>query len=216
MAWGDLDGDGDLDLAIGTDGATMIYLNDSGNLTIIDTDLPAYWEDNSQAEFDLRSITWADYDNDSDLDLFIPSAWDDTAFSYRSALMRNDGPDGSGGWLFSETDPVFAPTMHAQSAWADYDNDQDLDMLLVSIAPLTDEGFIRRYRNDSNGVFTGEDILGGLTVEHGEAQWGDYDGDGDLDILVAGSVKELDGTYTHMALRIYRNDDEIICACGSY
>jgi hypothetical protein len=31
-----------------------------------------------------------------------------------------------------------------------------------------------------------------LTIEHGEAQWGDYDGDGDLDILVAGNVKEID------------------------
>ncbi len=207
MAWGDLDGDGDLDLAVGTNGATVIYANSAGILEIINTSLPAYWEDNSQADFDLRSITWADYDNDSDPDLLIPSVWDDTSFSYRTALMRNDGPDGSGGWLFTETDPVFAPTSHAQSAWADYDNDQDLDLFLVNISPLWGDGFIRIYRNDSNGVFTGTDILDSLTVEHGEAQWGDYDGDGDLDILVAGNVRELNGTYTHMALRIYVNEN---------
>ena len=70
------------------------------------------------------------------------------------------------------------------------------------------KSFIRRYRNDGNGSFIGEDILGALTVEHGEAQWGDYDGDGDLDILVAGNVKEIDSTYTPMALRIYSNDNE--------
>lgn len=208
LAWGDVDGDGDQDLAVGTDGETVIYRNDAGTLVLSDTDLPGYWEDNDQADFDLRSITWADYDNDGDLDLLLPSVFDDSTFSYRTALMRNDGPNGTGGWIFSEADSVLAPATHAQSAWADFDSDQDLDLLLVNIAPLTDDGFIRRYRNDGNGVFTGEDILGALSVEHGEAQWGDFDADGDLDILVAGNIKEIDGTYTHMALRIYRNDAE--------
>jgi photosystem II stability/assembly factor-like uncharacterized protein len=208
LAWGDVDGDTDLDLVVGTDGETVIYRNDAGALSLTDTELPGYWEENSQAEFDLRSITWSDYDNDGDNDLLIPSSFDEVTFSYRTKLMRNDGPNGTGGWIFTEADSVFAPTAHAQSAWADFDNDQDLDLFLVNIAPLTDESFIRRYRNDGNGNFIGEDILGGLTVEHGEAQWGDYDGDGDLDILVAGNVKEIDSTYTPMALRIYRNDNE--------
>ncbi len=208
LAWGDADGDTDMDLAVGSDGQTVIYRNDAGTLVLTDTELPGYWEDNDQADFDLRSMTWADYDNDGDNDLLLPSIFDFNTFSYRTALMRNDGPNGSGGWIFTETDSVFAATLHAQSAWADFDGDQDLDLFLVNIAPLTDEGFIRRYRNEGNGTFIGEDILGGLTVEHGEAQWGDYDGDGDLDILVVGNVKELDSTYTHMALRIYQNNNE--------
>ncbi len=205
LAWGDADGDGDQDLALGTDGATVLYRNDAGTLVLTDTVLPGYWEDNGQADFDLRSITWADYDNDGDEDLLLPSVWDGTAFEYRTALMRNDGPNGTGGFTFTEADSVFAPTYHAQSAWADFDGDADLDLLLVNLAPLTGDGFIRRYRNDGGGAFTGEDVLGTLTVEHGEAQWGDYDADGDLDILVAGNLRETDGTYTD-ALRIYRND----------
>ncbi|MFN0157369.1 MAG: FG-GAP-like repeat-containing protein [Bacteroidota bacterium] len=209
LAWGDVDGDGDQDLAVGTNGATLIYRNDVGTLVVTDTELPAYWEDNDQADFDLRSITWADYDNDGDLDLLIPSAFDEEVFEYRTALMRNDGPNTTNGWIFTKFDSVFAPTIHAQSSWADYDGDQDLDLLLVHIAPLTEEGFIRRYRNDGNGAFVAEDILGTLTIEHGEAQWGDYDADGDLDILVAGNIKELDGSFTHMALRIYRNNSDV-------
>ncbi len=208
LAWGDFDGDTDLDLVVGTDDATVIYRNDSGVLLLTDTELPGYWEENSQAEFDLRSITWADYDNDGDVDILIPSVFDDSTFSYKTVLMRNDGSNGSGGWIFNETDSVFSPTSHAQSSWADYDGDQDLDLLLVNVAPLTDDSFIRRYRNEGNGIFVGEDILGTLSVEHGEAQWGDYDGDGDLDILVAGNVKEIDSTYTPMALRIYKNENE--------
>jgi photosystem II stability/assembly factor-like uncharacterized protein len=208
LAWGDVDGDTDIDLAVGSDGQTVIYRNDAGTLVLTDTDLPGYWEDNDQADFDLRSITWADYDNDGDFDLLIPSVFDFNTFSYNTKLMRNDGPNGTGGWVFTETDSVFAPTSHAQSVWADFDEDQDLDLLLINIAPLTDDGFIRRYRNDGNGVFVAENILGYLSVEHGEAQWGDYDGDGDLDILVAGNVRELDSTFTHMALRIYQNNNE--------
>jgi PKD repeat protein len=207
LAWGDADGDGDQDLAVGSDGQTVIYRNDSGTLVMTDTALPGYWEDNSQADFDLRSITWADFDNDSDLDLLIPSVFVESTFSYGTALMRNDGPNETGGWNFTETAAGLAPTSHAQSAWADYDGDQDMDLLLVHVAPLTEDGYIRRYRNDGDGVFVGEDILGALTVEHGEAQWGDYDADGDLDVLVAGNIKETDGSY-NTVLRIYRNDAE--------
>ncbi len=215
LAWGDVDSDGDQDLAVGTDGATAIYRNDGGTLTRSDTELPGYWEDNDQADFDLRSITWADFDNDGDLDLLLPSLWDDEEFEFRTALMRNDGPNGSGGWIFTDAEAGLAPTGHAQSSWADFDGDQDLDLLLVHLAPLTDDGFIRRYRNDGAGGFSGEDILGGLTVEHGEAQWGDYDDDGDLDILVAGHIREEDGDYDTV-LRIYRNDLDELTGAETY
>jgi len=207
LAWGDADGDGDQDLVVGSDGQTILYRNQSGTLVATDTVLPGYWEDNGQADFDLRSITWADYDNDGDLDLLLPSIWNEETFTSHTALMRNDGANGSGGWLFTEVAAGLGRSDHAQTSWADFDGDQDLDLLLVHLAPNTGEGFIRRFRNDGGGVFFGEDILGTLSVEHGEAQWGDYDDDGDLDILVAGNVKEIDDTY-NTVLRLYRNDAE--------
>ena len=207
MAWGDADGDGDLDLAVGSDDVTVIYRNDGGSLVLTDTNLPGYWEDNSQAEFDLKSISWVDFDNDADYDLLIPSVFDFNTFSFRTALMRNDGLNGTGGFIFTEVDSVFAPTRHASSMWADFDNDTDLDLLLVNMVPNTDESFITRYRNDGNDSFVGEDVLDSLTIEHGEAQWGDYDADGDLDILVAGNLNDANGNYT-LALRIYQNNNE--------
>lgn len=205
LAWGDVDGDGDPDLVAGSNGQTVLYRNDAGTLVPTDTVLPGYWEDNDQADFDLNSISWADYDNDGDLDLLLPSIWDDKTFVSRTALMRNDGSNGTGGTLFTEIDTDFGDSDHIQSSWADFDGDQDLDLLLVHLAPLTETGFIRRFRNDGNGVFVGEDILGTLSIEHGEAQWGDYDNDGDLDILVAGNVHEIDGSYDTV-LRIYQNN----------
>ncbi|HMB68924.1 MAG TPA: FG-GAP-like repeat-containing protein, partial [bacterium] len=208
MAWADVDGDGDQDLVVGSEGQSVIYRNDAGTLVMTDTVLPGYWEDNFQADFDLRSISWADYDNDGDQDLLLPSVFDDSTFTYRTALMRNDGPNGTGGFVFTEeTGAGLALTRHAQSQWADFDGDQDLDLLLTHLAPLNPDGFITRYRNDGNGTFFAENILDSLTVEHGEVQWGDYDDDGDLDVLVAGHIKELTGSF-NTALRIYRNDAE--------
>ncbi|MEO8196511.1 MAG: FG-GAP-like repeat-containing protein [Thermoanaerobaculia bacterium] len=207
LAWGDVDGDGDQDLVVGSNGETVLYRNSGGTLVPSNTVLPGYWEDNSQADFDLRSISWADYDNDGDLDLLLPSIWDAATFTSHTALMRNDGGNGSGGWVFTEVTAGLGPSDHAQTSWADFDHDQDLDLLIVHLAPNSGEGFIRRFRNDGGGVFFGEDILGTLSVEHGEAQWGDYDNDGDLDILVAGNIRETDGTY-NTVLRLYRNDAE--------
>ena len=207
MAWGDADGDGDQDLVIGSDGQTVLYRNDAGTLVPTSTTLPGYWEDNDQADFDLHSISWADYDNDGDLDLLLPSIWDEETFTSHTALMRNDGTNGNGDWNFTEVNAGLGQSDHAQTLWADFDGDQDLDLLVVHLAPLTGEGYIRRFRNDGDGTFVGQDILGSLSVEHGEAQWGDYDDDGDLDILVAGNVRETDGTYDTV-LRVYRNDDD--------
>ncbi|MBK7173260.1 MAG: VCBS repeat-containing protein [Bacteroidales bacterium] len=207
LAWGDADGDGDLDLVAGSNDLTFLFLNDSGTLVQSNTTLPGYWEENSQAEFDLRSMSWADFDNDGDQDLLIPSVYDAQSFSFRTALMRNDGLDSNGDLLFTETGPVLDPTNHAQTAWADVDADQDLDLFVVNIAPLFDNSYIRRYLNQGDGTFLAEEILGSVAVTYGEAQWGDYDGDGDLDILLAGGVNEANGSYTHMVIRIYTNEN---------
>jgi len=68
-------------------------------------------------------------------------------------------------------------------AWGDYDNDGDLDILLTG----ADSGWnpiSQVYRNDG-GAFT--DISAGLTgVRYSSVAWGDYDNDGDLDILLTG------------------------------
>lgn len=204
LAWGDLDNDGDHDLAVGSEGATALYRNDAGMLVPLPADLPGYWEDSSYDQaYDLRSMTWADFDQDGDLDLLLPSVFDPDTFELRTALMRNDGPDGAGGWTFTEVAAGLDPTAHAQSAWADADHDGDLDLFLANVDPFLDTGFVRLYRNDA-GSFTGEELLG-IAIDYGLADLGDYDLDGDLDVLVTGTVRELDGTYSTV-LRIYRND----------
>ena len=204
LAWGDFDHDGDYDLAVASEGVTALFRNDGGSLAAMPVTLPGYLEDSTYDDtYDLRSLTWADFDNDGDLDLLIPSIYDEANFSYRTALMRNDGDDGAGGWTFTDTGAAIDATTHAQSAWADIDADGDLDLFLTNVDPFTKTGFIKLYANDA-GTFTATDPLG-VHVEHGLADIGDADGDGDQDILVAGNIQEEDGTFDTV-LRIYTND----------
>src|SRR5262249_269159 len=85
VAWGDYDGDGDLDFAMagsmsGTP-ITRIYRNDGGAFTDIGGGLPGASSGGPPGN---RYIAWGDYDNDGDLDLVI-------VCSTYSKIFRNDG-----------------------------------------------------------------------------------------------------------------------------
>jgi uncharacterized repeat protein (TIGR01451 family) len=110
-------------------------------------------------------------------------------------VYRNDG-----GGSFSDISAGLPGVDDSAVAWGDYDNDGDLDILLTgrdsSNSPLS-----RIYRNDGGGSFS--DISAGLPgVDNSAVTWGDYDNDGDLDILLTGAVN-----FRTTLSRVYRNED---------
>ncbi len=193
VAWGDYDGDGRLDLALGgtagTGIVTRLYHND-GNWSFTETT-------NEFPGVDLGGLAWGDYDRDGDLDLLLAGGTTDTNSYYVriTALYRNDGA----GQFTRVTLP--APDVAVASlAWGDFDNDGDLDILLMGLDPNLEYRTVvcRNLGGDAFALVPTPSLPG---LYNGSATWGDYDNDGDLDILLTG--------YSPAAgwvAKIFRND----------
>jgi hypothetical protein len=180
VTWGDYDNDGDLDiLATGNneEERTFLYRNEGSGFSdvIIGFD---YFGAYSHA-------TWADYDNDGDLDIFITGGWN-------SKLYRNDGAE-----IFSDTQNQFQALNSSRACMADCDKDGDIDILLTGDTGAGMKLFL--YLNNETAF---EEIeLENMGLSAGSVEWGDYDNDSDLDILIMGF-----NDMVEPAANIYRND----------
>ena len=194
-AWGDFDGDGDLDLAmtgVENNGAftgparTRICRNDGGLFTALPGNFLGVFA---------GGIDWGDYDGDGDLDLLVTGVTLTSAEGVAATrLYRNDG----NGVFISVAHP-FPNCQSGNVPWADYNNDGRLDVVITG---SSDTGAIVAaiWRNDGSGNFTtiGAPLPG---TDLGFAAWGDFDNDGDLDLLFGGNA---DAGWIS---RIYRNDN---------
>ncbi len=151
---------------------------------------------------------WADYDNDSDLDLFCANLAHPRyiEFSNRSMFYENRGSKANPQFIDRRAQlGIRYEETHSDPAFADVDNDGDLDLYITSIY----EG--RRsflYLNQLNPTpkwlldighwqFTEATYLSGTRVFNG---WGcafaDFDNDGDMDLIVGSGS----------GLKLFRND----------
>lgn len=110
----------------------------------------------------------------------------------------------TGGNLLEEQNISIAELAESSIDVGDFDNDGDMDIVVVGGSGLSYDlsPVIRLYENDGNGNFsTVETEMDG--IYKGEVSFGDYDGDGDLDIIINGADE---GTFADPLLYIYRND----------
>ncbi len=190
-AWGDYDNDGDLDIFLtgqyykGT--AARIFTNSGSKSFTEETSIyftGVYYS----------SVAWGDYDNDGYFDILLTGQ--DYSNNRYAKIYRNNGNKS-----FSEQTGISLTGVNRSSvAWGDYDNDNDQDILLTG-QDGSGNKIARIYRNDLNNVFTERTDLSLRGVEYGSVSWGDYDSDGDLDILLSG--QDISGVRVTL---IYRND----------
>ena len=98
---------------------------------------------------------------------------------------------------------------------ADYDNDGDVDLLVLRGAWLEEDGLVRNslLQNDGKGRFTDVTVAAGLGAHARPTQsatWGDFDNDGDLDLFIGNESR---AEYTNSELgdypcEFYRNDGD--------
>ncbi|MCA9730395.1 MAG: VCBS repeat-containing protein, partial [Candidatus Eisenbacteria bacterium] len=139
------------------------------------------------------------YDGDGDLDLLLIR-------ESASRLYRNDGG------IFTNSGVGLPGLLNADAAWGDYDNDGDLDFVVAGATlvmpypfdPTTVRyGDTRLYRNDGGSFTRVTESLADLY--DGSVAWGDYDNDGDLDLLLTGT-RRLSVNQATPETYLYRND----------
>ena len=100
-----------------------------------------------------------------------------------------------------DNDDKILQTWSGSTDLGDYDNDGDEDILITGVS--SSSGYDTEiYRNDGNYTYTNIDA-GLRGVKDSDADWGDYDNDGDLDLIVTGNW------YNAKTAIIYRNDSGV-------
>lgn len=149
-----------------------------------------------------------DIDNDGDLDCFLGEIahWWAGSSSDRSSLLINQGPDKEFAFERIPVQDLLArrPVRGDGIRWnegdlhvafADFDNDTRLDLLIGS-GDYPDGQFLRLYHQQPDGSFAEVTKLAGFDWEGcGGLSLGDFDRDGDVDIFAGRSFQRLNKAH---------------------
>ncbi|MDH5367610.1 MAG: FG-GAP-like repeat-containing protein [Cyclobacteriaceae bacterium] len=187
----DIDNDMDLDLIIsGNNGdfpyqRTDVYLNENNTFILSNIALE---------QLQNTSLDVGDYNSDGYLDVILTGYNEflrDTTLLYKNVggdliVIENSGLNGHVG-------------RSGSVQWGDYDNDGDLDLLFNGES--SNEWSFEIMINNGNDQFSHLDEVNFQNLAYGSASWGDYDNDGDLDVLTTGYVD-----VNNPQLIIYKNN----------
>ncbi len=172
--FGDVDGDGDLDLLIqgqnnSSEYYTKLFLNNgSGGFSDSGVSLTKYSDGTSKL---------IDLDGDGDLDIFV-NGYNGPGSAYSSSIYLNNG---SGSFVQLGTSVI--GTTEGKTIFGDVDGDDDIDILVTGTGSATYNTIL--YLNDGSASFTnsGQSFA---ALRASSADMADIDLDGDLDIFVSG------------------------------
>ncbi|GAA4062570.1 hypothetical protein GCM10022389_03910 [Flavobacterium cheonanense] len=185
----DLNNDGNLDAFSCHDVDPNVYFmnNGSGVLTFYQSGItPGATTMGIHPEGGNYGSIFVDYDNDGDQDLFIAKCRGGAGTAKFNELHKNNG-NGTFADV-SVAANLYDPIQTWSTAWADYDNDGDLDIVVG--ASSTADGNHKYMRNNGDATFTditsgsGWDTNTSTSIEHVAH---DFDNDGFVDVLGGGN-----------------------------
>jgi len=245
VAWADYDGDGNIDaFTVGHVHSICQLWRNNGNGTFSDVTTQAGL---IKEDGDAHGCAWGDFDGDGLVDLYVSKGTvTDLTVNYND-LWKNNG-DGTftniattvGAAGLGSCDQLKCGRFRSNIATAifkkddrgcgaiDYDRDAQLDIFVTGTfqtGALCRDGN-QLYHNDASGSqFTDKGTESGLLRELADnrtAAWGDFDGDGWMDVLIAHPsvlYKNLgDGTFLDVtaAAGIISSDNTQSAAWGDY
>lgn len=175
----DINNDGHLDAFVCHDvDPNVRYMNDgNGNLAFAQGGMGDYPSGGNYGSI------FVDYDNDGDMDLFIAKCGSGPI----DELHRNNG-DGTFTDVSIEAG-MAEPSQSWSSAWADFDNDGDMDAMIGASSNFN--GGHKLRRNNGDGTFTDITLGSGLdvfTTTNIENIAHDFNNDGWVDLFMGGNT----------------------------
>lgn len=150
----------------------------------------------------VRGNVACDYDNDNDMDLYVPVYGITASANNNNILWQNDGA-GNFTDVAWQAGVAVEPNSNygglaSSASWGDFNNDGLFDLVVANI-----HGRVALYKNLGNGQFSQEKNaevgLPNINYEWHNTLWFDYDNDGDLDLF-------LNQWYDNQIAFLFRND----------
>jgi hypothetical protein len=191
VTWNDYDNDGLQDIFVGNYGYGLndLWHNLGGGIFEDVGDAVGVARDDIGSQGgNTYGADFGDLDNDGDMDVFIGNIahpryqpWSDI-----SQLLINQGPPDYTFVDMREALGLVYDEGQLNGAFADYDNDMDLDLAIGAVYPTH---YTLLYRNDGPAGFTDVTYESNTAVHTGSRLvWSDVDEDGDPDLLVVDGV----------------------------
>lgn len=206
--WVDADGDGDDDLFLTENNKAIqniLYVN-NGNGTFTKSTSGIFSSSNDRAAS--ISASWADTDNDGDIDFVVANNGNPTNFLYTNS--------GNGNFSRVTNTPIISTIGYYHGvSFADYDNDGFVDLFMTDYMPTR---FNRLFHNNGNGSYT-EIVNSPLLMEATYSvtgTWADYDKDGDQDLFVVNDKGFSNSLYQNKGNGVFEKVNSIVSSDNGY